>query len=338
MSLPDTLVMPISGQALTVQIGILLTLIEKAKYCPSLCLGASGGAMVGLMAIKYNWNRRKIMDFLESLHDTEFIKNHSFTMLQGLWDTSLFKIGSGLCKIYDQLSDYKTCNQHTELILMAYNMSLARTELFSTKSKTESVMSGASKTNLQLFGVSKDIHYLGSLDKDNYPLSLRDAIFCTSAVPGVMPPAEFDGNFYQDGGVSFTSPLNPVSVVVNLNDVLYITPTDIDHPPDAKVGNAVDNLKTFFSQSTRAKYLQERVSFLSKISGGDLELIQTIRGRYESGKFWKHLNSTVGKSRFVELFPISSVDYSMLDIQSLETHWETVAYSSQDFGYRIFYI
>ncbi len=338
--LPKTLVMPVSGQAMTAQIGILLNLVNSG-YKPKLTLGASGGAMVAANAVQVGWDAEKWKKELDNICDTNVLRKHYLGYIQALQLPYLFNKGSGLESYYKLItSAHPDEYRNNEIIINAYNTSVGQTELFTTATSSCSVLS-ATQGPLNYLGVSGKVHFLGDLPNCEFRKTFEQILRATSAVPVVFDQVSFRGCYYADGGVSFSSPLTAVNSLVSLTDILYINPENIDKCLPTTYSNIFDNTVAFTSQITRSNALQDRYMFLLSLCCGRFERFKVINGEVlgnDSQQFDANLIKTKAHPRLVELYPIEGKSLTMLDTQSRHEHIRNITVCNNHFGYRIFYL
>jgi hypothetical protein len=343
--LPQVTVLPVSGTALSHQAGMCLAL-SKHGYKPKLSLGASGGAMIATQGVLNNWNSATWESQLLQMHDVSSLRKHFLGELQVFFEPSIYLRGSGLEKYYDVCSSgcpkvYKA----NETIYNAYNTTTGVTDLFTTASSTTSFLANTSGP-LKLLGVSQSITFLGDLPDCEYNQRLREVLVATSAVPIVYDRVGYgtpgpNQNFYSDGGIAFSSPLNIVTALRDVNEILYINPSDIDEPVPVEYGNVMNNAISYAAQISRSTALQDRYVYLYGLCCGNFKLMTTIGGTYcktNPQMFIDDVRKTAGKPRLVELYPLKSSYSSMTINQSYEHYMNEIVNSQTEFGYRIFYI
>lgn len=340
--LPPVVVLPVSGQAFTNQLGIMLNLVG-AGYRPKLSLGASGGAMVAANAISNDWVLQPWLNQLQAMRDVSLLKKHFLGEMQALCEPSVYKRGDGLEQYYTLLASAPAkLYRDNELIVNAYNTSLGRTELFTTATRAASQLTGT-QGPLQLLGVDREIHFLGDLPDCDYQKRIRELLVATSAVPivfdrvGMGAPGP-NQQFYADGGVSFSSPLTAVSCLKELTDILYINPSDINESVPVEYGVVLENIVAYTSQITRSNALQDRYMFLHGLCCGRFDSMSMLTNKYNPTIFAQDLQRTQGRPRMVELYPLNSSHTPMTTNQSYEHYISEIMTARTEFGYRIFWV
>lgn len=345
VNLPPIVVMPVSGTGLGIQAGISLALASHG-YKPKLGLGASGGAMIATQGVLNGWNAAKWEAQLMGITDVSSLRKHFLGELQALMEPSIYLRGSGLEKVYDLIScGPPSVYKNNETIYNAYNTTTGVTDLFTTASSTTSFLANKSGP-LTLLGVSPAVHFLGDLPDCEYNQRLRQVLVATSAVPVIYDRAPYgpcgpEQNFYADGGLNFSSPLNVVTSMCDVKDVIYINPSDMNDPVPVEYGNVMSNAISYASQMSRSSSLKDRYLYIYGLCCGNFSLINTVTGIYHEKTpqpFFDDVTRTVGKPRMIELYPTKS-DYSSMTVNQSYQHYMTEIQSAKtSFGYRIFYV
>lgn len=333
--LPTTLVLPVSGHGLVEQLGLMLWLIARG-YEPRTVLGASGGAIVGAIGIIFDWNYEKIIAWLGTIPTFEPFQHHTFGYLDGLFKNSLMKIGPGLEYIFNFITQPKFENKlrSNELIILTKNETKGHSEIFSTVSEKNSLLKDSSGS-LDLFATKCDVEFLGDRSRD-YLKRTADVLKATSAVPIVFPPVQIGNYKYTDGGCSFSSPLNPVTGLKRLEEIVYIFPEDIDEPKPSDCYNTISTAQHFLSSISHSNYIHDRASYVQGLCCGKFESLKKIAG--DATQLYDALVKTSGKRRMVEIFPCISRD---LPIMSSHDKKDIMARASEQLNnlrFRIFYV
>lgn len=360
MSLPDVIVLPVSGQALTYQMGIYLALVENG-YKPKISMGASGGALIGVNAIINNFQPKlwiaQITEYV-NCGPTDIVQKYMLGYFQSLMEPSIYLRGVGFERYLCLLSsgNYQSLRKN-EIIINCYNTSLGQTELFTTACCETSVLSKLSGP-LPMMGVSNSIHYLGNLPDEQYGRRLRDVLAGTSCVPVIFPPVPIApvGNVepvsgacpqvckvseYIDGGSSMSSPLTALTALISIPDVLYVQGSDIDQPLCLEHGGVITNAMTYEMQISRSNALQDRYLYLYSLCCGNFKLLMVTQG--EAGvDCMQNLNlaleKTQGKPRMVELYPLDIENVQVTVNQSPSDYLNSVMSARNKFGFRIHYV
>lgn len=329
---PKVIVAPVSGHGMVEQTGIMIKLATMG-YRPEVGLGASGGALsLGLMNLN-DWNSEKMMYWLQSVRSFEIFKNNMFGMAAGLFSPYIYDPGYGLEYIFSNIA--KTTNhREIEIIITAQNITTGCLEIFSTVSHERSILKRSGP--LLLVGTTCDITYLGDIEnEEEYNRKVELVFRATSAVPIVFPSINIDGHRYIDGGVGFSSPLNPFMTVRPLRDILYVYPEDIDIPNPCDPTTAIQSAEAYLSQVSRSNYIHDRSSYLQNISCGDINKLKMIIG--DSTNFENAIITTWNKNRMVEIFPAINRALPIMSNHSKNDILKRLMEQQENFNYRIFY-
>jgi len=334
--LPHNLVLPVSGQGMVEQLGIMMTL-SALGYRPEVCLGASGGALVSALGTVFDWNVEEISKLIRGFPDFKVMKMRSFGPIEGLGKPSFYTVGCALERLFRVISDPRFVNtlRENEILISTNNNTKGRVEIYSTVVPEKSILYGK-KGPLSIVGTSCMITYLGLLPEDEYGPMINHVLRATSAVPIVFPPYSFNGDEYFDGGVSFSSPLSSISMIENFNDILYVFPEDIDVPNVIKTHNVIDATQGYLSQVSRANYIQDRRGYLLTMSRGDCSKLNVVRGNLSTLE--DDLEKTEGYRRFVELFPIRPDSAPAITAPTTRDDVLSRLTEQKNFNYRIFYL
>lgn len=331
--LPSVLVCPVSGHGMIEQTGILMKL-STMGFSPEVCLGASGGALAVGMLTTHEWNPQSLVDWMKNVPYTNVFRQHTFGVVSGIAKSSLYNVGEGLDAIFKSISTEKL--RDLELLITAHNGSSGYLEIFSTVSSDRSILQ---ETNgpLLLLGVKCPITYIGDIeDPKLYRQTLELVFRATSAVPVVFPPVKIGKDHYVDGGVSFSSPLNPIMTLQPLDDILYVFPEDIETPNPWVPKTAIDSGQAYLSQNSRSNYIHDRLSFLQTLCCGNYNNLRTISG--DSTDFLESIKSTAGSRRMVEVFPAINRSLPIMSDHTRQDILMRVSEQMNNFKYRIFFI
>jgi len=333
---PKYLVLPVSGQGVVEQIGILSFLMSSG-YKPNISMGASGGAILAAIAISFDWNSNEILDWINKIPSSEILKEKFFGIISGFNSSSIYNVGSGLEYIFKHTSkkEFESKFREQELLISVQNQTLGRLEIFSTVNSEKSILK-KSKGPLNIFGTSCFISYLGDLNSTEYLKKFEKVIRATSAIPSIFPPIEIDNFQYIDGGVGFSSPLNPVTSLIKNKEILYIFPDDIEVPLILNNNTAYDSLMNHFSQVSRSNYIHDRSIFLSGLCSGDFNSLKLVKG--SSNELKEALMKTKNKNRLVELFPNNNIQSLITNKTSKNEMIKRIKENISSFKFRIFYI
>jgi predicted acylesterase/phospholipase RssA len=334
---PSTLVLPVSGHGMIEQIGMLLWLCERG-YRPKVSLGASGGAIAAALGTTFQWNAGEWMSWMVGLKSVAVFKERALGYFEAPFRMSLYELGPGLEIIFNCITQpgVEEYFRNQELLVSAQNLDAGQLEIFSTVSEERSILHGT-KGPLRLFGVGCIVTFLGAISSsEEYRDKLGKVLRATSAVPIVFPPIDINGNLYVDGGVSYSSPLNPLMSLCKTEEIIYIFPEDIEQLTPHHPKNTIDNGMAYLAQVSRSNYLQDRSSFLKGLCGGDFDRLQKIEGDTQSLE--ASLVKTRGHSRLCEIFPCKQRNLPIMSSHTKEEMMKRIGEQLDSFKFRIFYI
>jgi len=111
------------------------------------------------------------------------------------------------------------------------------------------------------------------LDKEQGP----KAILASTAIPGIFPQVEIEGEYYADGGAVMNTPLNlGIDAGADILHVIYLDP-DVKAIPLLPVRNAIDTFSRLFAiqfaatvnrDITVAKQINEGLEVIERVAGG----------------------------------------------------------------------
>lgn len=203
-------ILPISGSFFPVQIRLLTDWLRVIPGAPKLCLGSSGGAIVSSFGISGDWDPDQILTNASTFNSSDIVKSPcpAFPPLVNWFITGnvVIQTSNSLSFARRLLSDKLG---GTELVIGTYESSSGNPRLFSTKSKTNSVLPSISRCTY-LDGNLKDI---------------SKALMASAAVPLIMPEVKVlrdEKVMFSDGGMFAPSPWSSVWMNILENTALKI--------------------------------------------------------------------------------------------------------------------
>jgi len=228
----DTLVMPISGGKIINQVAACI-LLARCGYSPDIILGSSGGCITGALLIDAGIADIKCKKSLKAFEEklkcsvkklcTEnycrpWVDCAPLNTIMGIGMRSLFDHGEGAAFTDPRCIDFK---KQPELWIGTTNKATRESQLFCTKSKAHSHLK-----------FDDAIYLNGNVDE------IVDATIASSAVPTIVPPKKIRGKMYEDGGMSFASPLAPFIDTHQEHNityhVVYVSPARYNKKDDPK--------------------------------------------------------------------------------------------------------
>jgi hypothetical protein len=116
-----------------------------------------------------------------------------------------------------------------------------------------------------------------------------DALLASSAIPGVFPPVDIDGDPHVDGGLLMNTPLKPaIRLGAEVLHAIYLDPT-LSQIPMATLPSTVDTLYRSIS-ILMADHINADIAIAARIN-------QLIRLRREAGETLKYRPLTIHRYR-----------------------------------------
>ncbi len=174
----------------------VLAALEESGFCPAVIAGSSMGALVGGLYAETadaaeTWRRLTLFaqdeEFLETW--THFIAKGSgeeeqLSLMQGLYDTVMRKFLAIKTLTRPSLADESKLRNPLEHMFIARDFS---------------------ELKIPFAAIAVDL--ISGRKVDFRTGDLIDAVYASSAIPGVFPPVLSDGRFIVDGGVLFRIPI-----------------------------------------------------------------------------------------------------------------------------------
>lgn len=278
-------VLPISGGAFPVQLGLLSILFDVYKinkptftgsrnYSPDLILGASGGNVSGYIGMAGDWYYEGICRIVENIDsnmfirswwpdDLDFIPTWFLTIFTG----TIFRPGYGPENLLSVAFPGKLI-ENNEILTLAFNSTKYVPQIFSNKSKETSILPTISETDKLLFNL-KDIQYLNGNVQE-----ISKACMASAAIPIVTQSQVINNEKYDDGGLTAASPLSILTeemynIITKNNKLLhliYFSCYDMDDEDKSKIIQYRGAAQVTISCMVHSKTLQDRASAVGLVS------------------------------------------------------------------------
>lgn len=210
-------VLPISGGGFVSQLGLLAELYDATndptstidKGTPDLVLSSSGGNVAAYLAMVSGWSSTGIMHNIRSVKSGIFVQPWTPpflpTWLMFPFTQSIYRNGSGMDQLFTSLYTPRSITQ-TEIWTGTYNATSQRCGLFCNLGKDSAFV----KDDLILNGtILYDADEFKYLDGDTGKIA--KAVYASAAIPFVTEGIYIGKDKYVDGGLSYSSPLIPIS-------------------------------------------------------------------------------------------------------------------------------
>lgn len=218
----EVYIAPISGGGFPAQLQQLIYITEQKMkafntetedvytyYTPDLCMGTSGGNVSLYIALSGNFTEAGIKRVVSTLNPNMFSQTWwptplSFipTWILGIFEGAVYKPGYGaesLLKAYNT----KTSIQDIEMWNSAYNKTQKRTGLFCNKKNGDTFVSPITYSSFDF--KTLPLKFLSG----NIP-EIAKTVIASASIPLLFKPVEIDGDEYEDGGITYPSPLTPL--------------------------------------------------------------------------------------------------------------------------------
>jgi hypothetical protein len=206
-------VLPVSGGGFPAQLGLLREIYRATMtdsepgITPDLVFASSGGNVAAYLAMANNWTDVGIIKNGQMVDSNVFVESWtpSFfpTWIAFPMTRSIYRTGKG---VDDLFQSFYTCQsiQKTEIWTGTYNNSSQRAALFCNKSFEEAKIKD-NKVETYIYD-SEPLHYLsGNVD------TIGKVCYASASIPYLTPGIIIDNERHIDGGVSYASPLIPMS-------------------------------------------------------------------------------------------------------------------------------
>lgn len=230
---------PVSGGYFPIQLSMIAEYVEALRYNigyesstieqfkPHICLGSSGGNIANYLAYASGWTKNNIHNVVRYIDSEMFSRSWwpkymTFlpTWLLGLFKGSVFCPGYGPYPLFKELFEQRKLNT-VEMWSGTYNTTRGYTELFCNNSSGTTLIS--SQTFLPTTNRCLPLHFLDEELKD-----ITDVSIASASIPVIFEKKKIGDDYYEDGGVNFSSPLLPLQEeIYKITKGIY-EPTTID--------------------------------------------------------------------------------------------------------------
>ena len=211
-TMSHVLVLPISGGAFPIQLGVLCDLTSHG-YKPSLTLAASGGNIAAYTALAGKWCPIGIQRVCKQYGSDIFIKSWwprglSFmpSILIGFFKGSTHNSSEKPIDLFNELFTSDTIKE-SEILTGTIHCSTGRFKLFSNKSKEDSLIGNAPRTH------SSRHMECCYLDGDVKQIAM--VCIASASIPAIVPGCNINGELHTDGGNICSSPLTVLKFPIN---------------------------------------------------------------------------------------------------------------------------
>lgn len=199
-------ILPVSGGGFVAQLGIMYHLLNAKNIEPDLVLGSSGGNVTSYLSLLSGWKASKILKNCHLINSNLFVEpwTPSFfpTWLLFPFTKSIFKMGDGLINLFKNVFTTKSIT-NTEIWTGTYNETDQKAEFFCNLSEEDAKLKS---NDIDIIYDSAPLNYAnGDIEY------ISKYTYGSAAIPYLTPGIEIDGEKFIDGGVSYASPIIPLS-------------------------------------------------------------------------------------------------------------------------------
>jgi hypothetical protein len=176
---------------------------------PDLVLASSGGNVAAYLAMVSGWSSSAIANNMRAVKSSIFVQpwTPSFlpTWVMYPFTQSVYRNGSGMEELFTSMYTPISIKQ-TEIWSGTYNTISQKSRLFCNLSEENSFIKASSITHrIPLYDSDSMVYLDGDIVK------ISKAVHASAAIPIVTEGVYIDSIKYSDGGVSYSSPLVPIS-------------------------------------------------------------------------------------------------------------------------------
>lgn len=254
-------ILPISGGRFVSQLAALQYLCEN-DIKPNITLASSGGNVAALIASAADWKwagiERISKDLTNDLFALQWSNISIISNIIGWFQASRYNEGKNITGFLNKYFTKETI-MNDEIWTGTYNKDQKRTCLFCNKRDSILDIShidfDLTQSTLPIFAHG-DINLIGKYGT------------ASASIPSLVPPQKIIGSWYEDGGVSSSSPLTVMSepllnyVVKNKTSMhlIYINSINLSNHNDKSINNIIDNIKVTTEDFVRSSVVNDRLA------------------------------------------------------------------------------
>ena len=254
-------ILPISGGGFVSQLAGLQYLCEN-EIKPNIILSSSGGNVAALIASAADWKwagiERISKDLTNDLFAMQWSNISIISNIVGWFQASRYNEGKNITGFLNKYFTKETI-MNDEVWTGTYNKDQKRTCLFCNKKSSildiSHIDCDLTQSTLPIFAHG-DINLIGKYGT------------ASASIPSLVPPQKIIGSWYEDGGVSSSSPLTVMSEPI-LNYVIdkktsmhlvYINSINLSNHKQKSINNIIDNIKVTTEDFIRASVVNDRLA------------------------------------------------------------------------------
>ena len=254
-------ILPISGGGFVSQLAALQYLCEN-DIKPNITLSSSGGNVAALIASAADWKwagiERISKDLTNDLFALPWSNISIISNIVGWFQASRYNEGKNITGFLNKYFTKETI-MNDEIWTGTYNKDQKRTCLFCNKKNSildiSHIDCDLTQSTLPIFAHG-DINLIGKYGT------------ASASIPSLVPPQKIIGSWYEDGGVSSSSPLTVMSepilnyVIENKTcmHLIYINSVNLSNHKQKSINNIIDNIKVTTEDFIRSSVVNDRLA------------------------------------------------------------------------------
>jgi len=317
------LILPISGGGFVSQLAGLQYLCEN-DIKPNITLASSGGNVAALIASAANWKWAGIERIARELTNDLFALPWSnvsiLSNIIGWFQASRYNEGKNITAFLHKYFTKETI-MNDEVWTGTYNKDQKRTCLFCNKKDSILDIShidfDLTQSTLPIFAHG-DINLIGKYGT------------ASASIPSLVPPQKIMGSFYEDGGVSSSSPLTVMAepilnyVIKNKTSMhlIYINSVNLSNHNQKSINNIIDNIKETTSDLIRSSVVNDRLACYkllknfersTVIANDSVDISETTNEKFTGTINHKDFECNYDNIKIIKIIQ-TKIKYSLLEI------------------------
>ena len=360
--------LPISGGAFPVQLGLLAELLTHSRCpdnnsvpCkPDIVMGSSGGNIASYLTMAAEWDPEKVREIVGRLNSGMFAVSwwpRGLTWLPsvmiGYFKGSIYASGTGAIELFkecftpqpnpDPTQQPKKCANVTdvELWVGTFNRTANKGQIFCNRAKEQCKIRGSDQ-DLTMSYWTRDILPLTYL---NGNVDIISQVALASAAVPVMVEAKVIGDSeYIDGGTVFSSPLTPLQDNIrslaesNPVHIDYISSFDMDVAGPVTYGTIYANSANTIADLVKTVCIQDRIVAIELLRKYPTSRIRRADydGNERNLRFIEEIRKTSPLS-ILELYPLRNEAIDLLKFKPADI-LAIMDNARKNYGLRFWYI
>ena len=302
--------LPISGGGFPVQLALLSKIYDAIKlnkinftgndYTPQFLLAASGGNIAAYLGLAGDWSYEGICRVSENINSEMFVKSWlpkdlSFipTWALSVFTGTIYRSGDSAIELLKMAFPGQKIKD-VEILTLAFNSSEYIPQIFSNKSKEESLVPELTNIDKLLFNMTEIKYLNGNIEE------ISKVCMASAAIPILTQSQNIDGCKFDDGGLSSASPLSvlPTEMYNIIQEsgkkmhLFYYSSYDLDDNDESKFTQYGGGAQKALSCMIHSRALQDRAVAI--------QLLEKIISRESIGENFVNTTTEVLASKMAE--------------------------------------